>query len=321
MAVSQKQIAEKLGVSIALVSRVLSGRAEEIGIATETIERVTQAADEMGYVPSAAALTLKGKATRTIGVAVYDFIDPFFGALIKQIQIQAHEHNYSLILAGFLSRVPEEQDLLALHKHAIDGLVVLGTDMNARWLDGFRNLPVARVGHGSDTEHSVRIGIDEDDAAQKLVRYLAERGNTSLSCISGSLAGHRVRHDALEREAASAGLRFTSVETLEGDPFNAGMQCVRKLLPDLNGDAIVCATDQIAMGALHALANAGIDIPGQVAVTGFDDIPPAAQFIPPLTTIHQPLGEMVRMAFKAVMDPIAPQAIRLPGKLVVRQSA
>jgi len=108
MTISQKQIAEKLGVSIALVSRVLSGKAVEIGIAPETIARVLATAEEMGYVPSAAALALKGKSTRTIGVTVYDFNDPFFGALIKQIQILAHEHNYSLILAGFLNRNPND---------------------------------------------------------------------------------------------------------------------------------------------------------------------------------------------------------------------
>ena len=93
MAVYQKQIAEKLGVSIALVSRVLSGKAEEIGIAPETIKRVIKTAEEMDYVPNAAALALKGKATRTIGVVVYDFKDPFFGAIIEQLQTQAHAHN------------------------------------------------------------------------------------------------------------------------------------------------------------------------------------------------------------------------------------
>ncbi len=322
MAASQKQIAEKLGVSIALVSRVLSGKAEEIGIAPETIERVSQMAEEMGYVPSAAALTLKGKATRTIGVAVYDFNDPFFGALIKQIQIQANEHNYSLILAGFLRRVPDEQDLLALHKHAIEGLVVLGTDMNAQWLDAFRHLPVARIGHGSDTEQSVRISVDEEDAARQLVEYLDQQGKRSLSCISGPLSAHRLRHQALERAAAVAGLHFTLIETTENDPFLAGLASTRKLLGgNTQIDALVCATDLIAMGALHALAGAGIDVPGRVAVTGFDDIPSAAQFIPPLTTIHQPFEKMVQKAFKSIIEPTAPQAIPLSGELVVRETA
>lgn len=138
MAVSQKQIAERLGVSIALVSRVLSGKAREVGIADATVERVMKVAEEMGYVPSAAALTLKGKASRTIGVVVYDFRDPFFGAIIEQLQAQAHEQDYSLVLAGFKGRHPESSDLAPLHKHAIDGLVVIGSADRSEWLAGFR---------------------------------------------------------------------------------------------------------------------------------------------------------------------------------------
>ena len=88
MAVSQKQIAERVGVSIALVSRVLSGKARDVGIAEATIEKELKVAEEIGYVPSAAALTLKGKSSRTIGVVVYDFLDPFFGAMIDQLQAQ-----------------------------------------------------------------------------------------------------------------------------------------------------------------------------------------------------------------------------------------
>ena len=321
MAVSQKQIAEKLGVSIALVSRVLSGRAEEIGVAQETIERVSKTAEEMGYVPSAAALTLKGKATRTIGVAVYDFNDPFFGALIEQIQMQAHEHNYSLVLAGFLSRIPDEQDLQALRKHAIDGLVVLGTDEQAGWLDGFRHLPIARIGHGSQTEQSTRISIDEDDAARKLIAHLAAQGRTRLRCISGSLQAHRLRRDALERAAAAAGVEYSAVESGESNPFAVGCTEARAWLSAGDADALVCVTDLIAMGALHVMAETGSHRMESVAVTGFDDIPQAAQFFPPLTTIRQPLSEMVRLAFRAIMRSTPPQSIQVPGELIVRQTA
>jgi LacI family transcriptional regulator len=322
MAVSQKQIAEELGVSIALVSRVLSGKAEEIGIAPDTIDRVMQAAAEMGYVPSAAALTLKGKSTRTIGVAVYDFKDPFFGALIEQIQLQAHEHNYSLVLSGFLSRIPDEQDLLALHKHAIDGLIVLGSDAAAGWLNDFRQLPVARIGHGSAAEKSVRITVDEADASQQLVEYLAVRGSKNFACISGPLPAHRLRHAALKEAAETSGIQFTSILSDRKDPFTTGFLSTQNLLEKgLVVDALVCATDQIAMGALHALFDAGINVPEEVAVTGFDDIPAASQFIPPLTTIHQPLEEMVQRAFQAVIEPSSATAVFSKGKLVVRQTA
>jgi len=321
MAISQKQIAEKMGVSIALVSRVLSGKAAEIGITQETIDRVTKAAEEMSYVPSAAALSLKGKPTRTIGVAVYDFNDPFFGALIQQIQIQAHEYNHSLMLAGFLSRIPDEQDLQALHKHSIDGLIILGSDTEAQWLHDFRQLPVARIGHGSVMEKSVRITIDEGDAARQLVEHLSVRGKKKLIYISDPLPAHHLRQVALKNAATAADMRFTSVLYEQKDPFDAGLQATKQLLETaLDAVALVCATDQIAMGALHALDDAGIDVPGQVAVTGFDDIPAASQFIPPLSTVHQPFAEMVQQAFQAIMEPSRPQAILFPGELVVRRT-
>jgi LacI family transcriptional regulator len=321
MAVGQKQIAEKLGVSIALVSRVLSGKAAEIGITPDTIARVLKTAEAMGYVPSAAALSLKGKATRTIGVTVYDFNDPFFGALIKQIQTQAHEHNYSLVLAGFLNRIPNEQDLQSLHKHALDGLIVLGSDTEALWLQKFNHLPVARIGHGSSNENSLKVTVDEDDAAKQLVGHLADNGRKNLVCISGPLPAHRLRQTALKKAASDAHIQMTVIVSEEKDPFATGREITRQLLKsELRPDALICTTDLIAMGALHALHDAGIAVPGQIAVTGFDDIPTAAQFIPPITTICQPIKEMVHMAFQTIVEPAKPEVIYLKGNLIIRET-
>ena len=321
MAVSQKQIAEKLGVSIALVSRVLSGRAKEIGIATDTIDRVMKAAGEMGYVPSAAALTLKGKSTRTIGVAVYDFNDPFFGTLIKQIQAKAHEFNYSLILAGFLNRIPDGQDLQALHKHAIDGLIVIGTEPDAHWLENFRHMPVARIGHGGDHEQSVRIVTNEESTAHLLVNHLAETGRGNLAYICASLPAHRLRGEAFSKAAADSGTALAIEQSSKRDAFAAGEQVARRMIhAGANTDAFVCATDLVAMGALNTLCNAGVAVPQEMAVTGFDDIPSASQFMPPLTTIQQPFEKMVQQAFKVIMEPSSPQTIQFPGKLIVRET-
>jgi DNA-binding LacI/PurR family transcriptional regulator len=321
MAVNQKQIAEKLGVSIALVSRVLSGKAAEIGISPDTIERVLKTAQKMGYVPSAAALSLKGKSTRTVGVAVYDFNDPFFGALIKQIQSQAHEHNYSLVLAGFLNRTPDEQDLQSLHKHAIDGLIILGSDVEANWVRDFSHLPKARIGHGSDSEKSVRITIDEERAARQLVEHLIKTGRKKMLCLSGNQPAHKLRQAALQKEAATAGMPMQTLNSEEEDPFSAGHRLIQNL-PDIASrtDALVCVTDQIAMGALHALYDTGIRVPEDLAVTGFDDIPVSEKFIPPITTIRQPIEAMVQQAFDSIIQQAAPGDIVLPGQLIIRKS-
>jgi LacI family transcriptional regulator len=318
MAVSQKQIAEKLGVSVALVSRVLSGRAEEIGIAPATSERVLRASKEMGYVPSAAALSLKGKATKTIGVTVYDFKDPFFGALIKQIQTQAHEHNYSLILAGFLNRIPDEQDLQSLHKYSIDGLIVIGTDLDANWLHHFQHLPVARIGHSDPTEESVRVTVDENQSAELLINHIIETGHKRPMYISADLPAHRIRRTALKHAAEKYGIELLTEESTEREAFSAGMKIARNLKCDT--DALICATDLVAMGALHALHSAGISVPNQIVITGFDDIAAAEQFIPSITTIRQPIEQIVEAAFNAVINSERPKELLHPGKLIIRQT-
>ena len=318
MAVNQKQIAERMGVSIALVSRVLSGKAREIGIADATVARVLEAAEQMGYVPNAAALTLKGKASRTIGVVVYDFQDPFFAGIIEQLQVQAHKHGYSLVLAGFRSRMPEGSDLAPLHKHAIDGLIILGSDEHAAWLDGFSALPVARIGKGATEESSVRISIDETHAAIQLMEHLREKNRTRLVVIGEHLPGHRLRFQAMEVQARAAGIHLRSIISPPGVDFEVGLQSAQSVLQEkIEADVLVCATDTVAMGALHALYDAG----SKLAVTGFDDIPAAAQFIPPITTIRQPIGEMVQRAFKAVIDSEESCEILLNGELVVRSSS
>jgi len=315
MAVSQKQIAEKLGVSIALVSRVLSGKASEIGIAPQTIERVLSTAQEMGYVPSAAALALKGKATRTLGVVVYDFNDPFFGALIEQLQMRAHEHGYSLMLAGFLNRIPDEKDLQPLHKHALDGLIVIGTDLHADWLRDFEHLPVARIGHGAADEPSVRIAIDEEAAARLMVNHLTETGRKALTFLSAGLPAHRLRREAVELAARTAGIVFSAMQSRERGAFEAGVQAAAELPAGV--DALICATDQVAMGALHTLNGTAKNI----AVTGFDDIEAARQFIPAITTIYQPIAAMAHKAVDAVIQTAAPGKISLPPELRIRRSS
>ncbi|MBR7106649.1 MAG: LacI family DNA-binding transcriptional regulator, partial [Opitutales bacterium] len=101
MKVTQRDIAQRIGVSTSLVSRVLSGQAHKIGVHPKKIEEIIKVAKEMNYVPSPAALILKGKKSRTVGIVAYDFNDPYFSFLISELQELSHTHNYSLLLVGF----------------------------------------------------------------------------------------------------------------------------------------------------------------------------------------------------------------------------
>jgi DNA-binding LacI/PurR family transcriptional regulator len=265
---------------------------------------------------------LKGKATRTIGVVVYDFKDPFFGAIIEQLQIQAHEHDYSLVLTGFINRTPEEQDLQPLYKHSIDGLIVIGTDLDARWLNDFSHVPVARIGHGGTNEKSVKISIDEETSAAQLVDHLKNIGRTQPVFVCADLPAHLLRREILETVTKTRSLVLQTKQAAERNAFAAGALAAQQIIRSgLTTDALICATDQVAMGALNTLRKAGILATGQIAVTGFDDIPAAAQFLPAITTIRQPLREMVSRAFQAVLEAMEPQTVHLPGQLIVRETA
>ncbi len=321
MAVSQKQIAEKLGVSIALVSRVLSGKAAEIGITQAKIEQVLKTADEMGYVPSAAALSLIGKSTRTIGIAVYDFNDPFFGSLIREIQTQAHANNYSLVLTGFLNRNPDRQDIQAFHKHTLDGLIVIGTDLEATWLDDFKNLPIARIGHGSESEQSTRISVDEEQAATSLIRHLQECGRKNLAFIAADLPAHEIRRKAIVAADTALSIDVQEIPTAERTAFAAGVEGTKTVMErHPNTDGLICATDRVAMGALHALYASKVTVPERIAITGFDDIPAASEFIPPITTIQQDVKRMVKQAFDTLLKDERPGPVSFPGRLIVRET-
>ncbi|MBN2162294.1 MAG: LacI family DNA-binding transcriptional regulator [Pontiellaceae bacterium] len=317
MAVNQKQIAERLGVSIAVVSRSLSGTAREIGISEETIERVRTAALEMGYVPNAAARALKGKASNTIGVVVYDFLDPFFGTTLERLQNVTHEEGYSLVLVGFQGRHPSEGDLTPLHKHVIDGLIVVGSASESSWLDDFSHLPVARIGHGGACEHGTCVSIDEEAAASAVLDHLISMNSNEGIFIGSDLYSHVLRYDAFASVASSRGLPLDRAVASE-DGFAAGQQTVGRLLKEgREPAALICATDMIAMGALHALHDAGVQWP----VTGFDDIPAASQFMPSITTVRQPMDEIVRAAVNSLIHPENDSKVIFKGCVIVRDSS
>ena len=318
MTVSQKKIAEKLGVSIALVSRVLSGRAIEIGISPDTIDRVLETSREMGYVPSAAARALKGKATQTIGIVVYDFKDPFFSAMVEQLQMQSRQLNYSLVLTGFLQRIPDQKDLQLLHKHALDGLIIIGSARDSSWLNEFRHIPKVRIGHGDPEEGTLCITPDEIQSAQLIIEHLVATGRKSAAYLSTQLPAHHIRQTAVAEAANACQLPLELLVFPENNPFKAGQE-LAGTAPHV--DALICATDLIAMGAIHALARSGRSIPEEIAVIGFDDIPTANQYLPSITTIRQPIEKMAQTAFHALMHPNTRDEMRQPVQLIVRQSS
>ncbi len=330
---TQKDIARKLGISVTLVSRVLGGKAQEIGAAAATVESIRQTAAELGYVPNATARILKGAPSRTLGVVVYDFEDPFLGAIIGALQRLAHAHEHTLVLVGFEQRRVDAQALRPLFKHGISGLIVVGSGSDDAWLETFRtrHLPVARIGTSPSFAQST-VAVDSAGGITALLQHLALRGVRSAGFVGDTHPAHEERRRCFAAQAASHGIEtrpeWQVVHSASATP--AGYAGTRTLLQEQRlalPCALVAASDAIAIGALRALQEAAIAVPATMAVTGFDDIPFADSISPALTTIRQPVVAMAQTAFgwvtgQAPAHAPAPGArVLLPGELIVRESA
>ncbi|MCF7838405.1 MAG: LacI family transcriptional regulator [Candidatus Marinimicrobia bacterium] len=330
--VTQKQIAAALGVSISLVSRVLAGRGAEIGVAAATSARILAAARAAGYVPSAAARILRGRRSRTLGVVVADFADPFLGVMIGELLPRARALGHTLLLAGGERRRLRADDLRPLLQQEIEGLLVLGSGPVASWIEPFerRGLRRAQVGQGPGRPGLLSVALDEAAAFDHLLAHLAARGHRRLAFLGGLGFLHDARARIFTRAVARHGLECRPAWDLRAaeNDVQATLAMVtglaRRWSARRGPTALVAANDVLAFGALRALAEVGLCVPGDLAVTGYDDLPLAALAPPGLTTLRQPLADMCAAALAWVTEPgptkTAPAPRRFVPELVVRAS-
>jgi len=321
--VTQKDIAKKLDVSVSLVSRVLSGQGEKIGISQAKIKAVMDAARESHYVPVSAALALKGKKTRTLGIVVYDFHDPFFTKLIAQLQSLAHEMDYSLLLVGFVNRVPDPSDLAPLYKHFVDGIIILGSYGQLDWLENFSNLPIVRIGRGDDEKISYAISVDESDAAEQIVTHLKSLGKRKFFYVARDMIIHELRWNAAlaSSKKSSCEILRSSKKSYDND-FDAGYaSAINVVASGEDIDSFICSTDTAAMGVIRALYEVGKKIPEDYAVVGFDDIPSAAKYIPAITSVRQPVEIFAQKVMEFLVSPNSGGQAQIKGTLIPRESS
>jgi len=339
-------VARHAGVSIATVSRVLHGQGP---VRDNTRDRVRSAIDELGYVPDGAAQSLARNRKDVIGlVAVehmglkpdqYDIESMsllFYDAVIRGVELRIREKNWALLI-NFLR---EEEDmaqqesvqsrLLAL-SGKVDGLLIGEGILAPQTLAKLaRRLPLVVVA-GDTAQRAVDVvSADNWSGAHALVEHLVvDHGRRRLFHIGGPATAP----DATERRLAMAAVieanpgtaltgSFTGLfSVMSGREGTLAMLAAGGELPD----ALVCANDQMAIGALRTLAERGIRVPDDIAVVGFDDIFPASLCDPPLTTVHQPIRKLAEVACdrlaERINDPtLRPKQELLPTELVLRSS-
>ncbi len=307
--VTMQDIARLSGVSQSTVSRVLNDRVTTVPIAAVTRERVLEAAERLGYRPNPLARGLRGAKTMLLGIIVREIADPFFAPAVEAVSMRARERRYNVVLGSAHSRADEAIELHAvLETRHCDAIIVLG-DMRdqPRLLEDLAasRVPVVALWQGGPLPGVDTVNVDNRAGVGAAVDHLASLGHRRFGFIGESLHGDvRERRAAFVDRLTELGMPPLDAHIVPAvtDP-GAGVEAFRRLmaLPD-PPTAVVTATDNLAIGVLHAAHSLGLAIPAQVSVVGFDDIPFATYAAPPLTTVHNPIIEMAALAVDVAID-------------------
>ncbi|MBK7616940.1 MAG: LacI family DNA-binding transcriptional regulator [Burkholderiales bacterium] len=328
MAVTIKDVARLAEVSVATVSRALNGHPR---VTPETRERILRVAAELRFTPSSAARSLITRRTHTVGALLPDLHGEYFSELIRGIDLAARARGLHLLVSSSHGDAKEAAAALRAMHGRVDGLLVMSPHMDADFLGG--NLPhglpaVLLNSDPSDTTHAC-FRVDNRGGASAMVKHLVKTGHRSIAFIAGPEHNYEAQERlAGYREALHKLLPGTPERVLQGDFTEASGEHAGKALAALRErpSAVFAANDMMAIGCLASLTQAGLSVPGDIALAGFDDIPISRYVTPALTTVRVPIVELGTLALEelasAIEKPDHPGGKQhtLRAELVARQS-
>ncbi len=325
-----RDVARKAGVSVATVSRVISENGYPV--ASGTRARVLDAASALGYSPNLVARGLKKRTSRAIGLIVPDISNPFFPAVARGAEDVASRHDYTVVLCNTDEQLRKERQYLSLlRRHWIAGVLFATNKANTRHLRWLleHNIPAVLVACDVEALPLDAVFVDSLHGAWLATRHLITLGHTRIAHVAGPsrIVVGRERLLGYRRAMAASGLQVRDDWVVAGD-FHAeeGYRGTRSLLTRKDRPtAVFAANDLMALGVLRAAQEAGMHVPDDLAVVGFDDIPLAQMISPALTTVAQPTYRMGALAMERLLERIAGgssgrRKIKLEPQLVIRQS-
>ncbi|AWP31131.1 ribose operon transcriptional repressor RbsR [Pantoea eucalypti] len=325
-----KDVARLAGVSTSTVSHVINNNRF---VSDGVREKVEQAIRHLNYAPSALARSLKINQTHTIGMLLTTSSNPFYAEVVRGVEESCYQRGYSLILcntAGDEERM--NRSLETLMQKRVDGLLMMCTESHlpsADILNRYPSIPTVMMdwapfeGRGDIIQDNALLG------GELATQHLIDCGYTRIACIAGpqDKTPARMRLEGYRNAMTKSGLEILPGYVVNGDfEFQGGYNGMVELLAlETPPEAVFTSNDAMAVGVYHALYQAGMRIPQQMAVMGYDDIELARYLTPPLSTIHQPkdaLGELaIDTLIHRLSDPDASQqTLVLTPELVVRGS-
>jgi DNA-binding LacI/PurR family transcriptional regulator len=341
--VSIKDIAVAAEVSHPTVSRALRGQGR---MTDQTRQRILEIAQDMGYNPSLVARGLVTQRTFCVGLVVTNIADPFHSEIVRGVEETALSHGYSLFLAT--TDVDPERELQIVRSfqgRQVDGIIVSSSRLGSRHADRLDalDIPIVLINSHAEGNNLHNVCHDDYGGGRVVLAHLIEQGYKRIAYLGNSQAG-KAQTDRLRAWQAALSESDLAAELQVNSPngrYQGGVAGTERLLEraatlwHAPPDAIFCYNDTLAIGALSVLRRHGLQIPQDVAITGFDGIDVSAFVNPPLTTLQQPRYEMGLQAMQILLDLLAvdPELRNRPsgtdsvsytrvmeGRLVIRES-
>lgn len=327
MSTTIRDVAEEADVSVATVSRVLN---ESDSVKESTEERVLEAAHTLDYHPSETARSLRAQKTHTVGVLLPNMHGEFFAQVTQGLDRRARENGHHLLVSNSHTDESEAESVIRSLLGRVDGLIILWPRLAVHFLESLvpDDLPVILLNTSTGQSRFESLSFDNQAGAYIAVQHLSDHGHERVAILTGGpenfdaqerLAGYRAAVD-------DAGLVADSSLELAGDfTRETGREMIEAFLTlDPRPTALFASNDSMAFGALRGVHEAGLEVPEDVALVGFDDIPTAEYVTPPLTTVHAPTQELGEQAMDHLLgrleDEGPPSHQTLETRLVRRKS-
>jgi len=313
------------GVSQSTVSRAFSPNPN---VSKETLLKVYKAAEELDYRPNAIARSMVTNKTKLIGMIIHDMYNPFYPEVLDKFSKSLGMHGYHILFVNSESEHIRDEEVYQLLDYHVEAVIVTDAFLSSGLAEKFRkvDIPVIFFNRYEEMSSSSVVCCNNVHGGRLAASYLLERGLTRLAFIEGSpnTSTSMDREKGFREVLAEHGLDLLKVTghfTFEGG-FRAAMELFRLKQPP---EAIFCANDIMALGAINAARVMGLKVPDDVSIMGFDDIAMADWPIYRLTTIKQPVDEMVRETVELIVRNNAQAASRpefhmISGQLVERES-
>lgn len=305
-----KDVARMAGVSTSTVSHVINS---DRFVSDAIKAKVEAAVKDLNYAPSALARSLKLNQTHTIGMLITASTNPFYSELVRGVERSCFERGYSLVLCnteGDEQRM--NRNLETLMQKRVDGLLLLCTETHQpskEIMQRYPSVPTVMMDWAPFDGTSDLIQDNSLVGGDMATQHLIDKGYRRIACITGPLdkTPARLRLEGYLTAMDRAGLSVPEGYRITGDfEFNGGFEAMQKLLAqEQRPQAVFIGNDAMALGAYQALYQAGLSVPHDMAIVGYDDIELARFMTPPLTTIHQPKDELGELAIDVLIHRMA----------------